>query len=275
MPDKPYELTTTNDTIDLKGNWWYKTGAIMPPLPAATFIRWKPLGLYNAMIAPLINFSIKGVIWYQGEANTSHPNDYKELMQTLIEDWRFKWGQGDFPFLFVQLANYMKPVTTPQESNWALLRQQQLNTLSVPNTAMAVAIDVGEWNDIHPENKKDIGSRLALQARKLAYGERNIVASGPIFRSIDYAGNKIVLHFDETGSGLMAEGHTGLKYFAIAGADKKYIWANAIIKDNTVIVWHDDVHHPVSVRYAWADNPQGANLYNREGLPASPFSTDK
>jgi sialate O-acetylesterase len=269
---KRYELTTINDTVDLKGAWKYKTGSVMQPLPAPTFIRWKPVGLYNAMIAPLVNYSIKGVIWYQGEANTSHPGNYKDLMETLIDEWRRKWKQGDFPFIYVQLANFMEAKPTPVESNWAELRQQQLNTLSVHNTAMAVVIDIGEWNDIHPENKKDVGTRLALQAERVAYGDTKIIASGPLYQSMKVAGNKIILSFSNTGAGLMAKGNKELKQFAIAGNDGKYQWAKANIKGNKVTVWCDNIPHPVFVRYAWADNPEGANLYNSKGLPASPFS---
>jgi sialate O-acetylesterase len=275
--DKKYAITTSTDTIDLTGKWKYKTGATMPTAPGQTFVRWKPLGLYNAMIAPLINYPIKGVIWYQGEANTKNPGEYKSLMETLITDWRTKWNQGNFPFLFVQLANFMEAKQQPTESNWAATRQAQLNTLSVPKTAMAVTIDLGDWNDIHPENKKDVGYRLALQARKMAYNERDVVASGPLFQSMKIDGNKIVISFSYTGKGLIAKdslSKSELKYFSIAGADKKFVWANAIIKGNKVIVWNDAIKDPVAVRYAWADNPAGANLYNKDGLPASPFEAN-
>lgn len=270
--DKRYELTTATDTIDLTGTWQYKVGAVMSPTPSQTFIRWKPVGLYNAMIAPLTQYPIKGVIWYQGEANTKKPSEYKALMETLITSWRTTWQQ-QFPFLFVQLANFMEAKPQPTESSWAATRQAQRNTLQVPNTGMAVIIDLGDWNDIHPENKKDVGYRLALQARKLAYKE-NITASGPLYQSMQVQGNKVVLHFSNTDKGLQCKGDT-LQQFAIAGADKKFVWANAIIKNNTVVVWNDTIAQPVVVRYAWADNPQGANLYNKEGLPASPFTTEE
>lgn len=270
--DKRYELTTATDTIDLTGTWQYKVGAVMSPTPSQTFIRWKPVGLYNAMITPLTQYPIKGVIWYQGEANTKKPGEYKALMETLITSWRTTWQQ-QFPFLFVQLANFMEAKPQPTESSWAATRQAQRNTLQVPNTGMAVIIDLGDWNDIHPENKKDVGYRLALQARKLAYKE-NITASGPLYQSMRVQANKVVLRFSNTGKGLQCKGDT-LQQFAIAGADKKFVWANAIIKNNTVVVWNDAVTQPVVVRYAWADNPQGANLYNKEGLPASPFTTEE
>jgi len=275
--DKPYELTTTTDTIELKGNWKYKVGAVMPPLPAETFVRWKPGGLYNAMIAPLVNYSIKGVIWYQGEANANNATkalEYQKLFPALIKDWRQQWKQGDFPFLYVQLPNFTEAKEQPSESDWAQLREAQLKTLSIPNTGMAVAIDLGEWNDIHPSNKKVVGKRLVLVAESVAYKEKNIVYSGPLYQSMKIEGNKIIISFTNKGSGLIAKGNTELKYFAIAGTDKKFVWANAVIQNNKVVVWNDAVKNPVVVCYAWADNPEGANLYNKEGLPASPFTTD-
>jgi len=273
--DKPYELVVENDIIDLKGDWQYKLGAAMEPLRGQTFIRWKPMGLYNAMIAPLMQFNIKGVIWYQGEANAGRPVEYRKLFPALVKDWWKNWKQGDFPFLFVQLPNFMEAKSEPSESNWALLREAQLKTLSLPNTAMAVTIDIGEWNDIHPLNKKDVGKRLALAAQKTAYGDEAVVYSGPLYKSMTVEGNKIILTFTNIGSGLMAKGGDQLKSFAICGTDKKFIWANAKIKNNKVIVWSDEVENPVAVRYAWADNPEGANLYNKEGMPASPFRTDE
>jgi sialate O-acetylesterase len=271
VEDKPYQLITAGDTIDLKGNWKYNLGAKMEPLPGQTFIRWKPLGLYNAMIAPLTNYGIKGVLWYQGESNAGNPSNYKALMATLISDWRMKWREGNFPFLYVQLPNFMEAKTNPSESGWAALREAQLQMLSVPNTAMAVAIDIGEWNDVHPLNKKDVGHRLALQARKVAYGEKDITASGPIFKAIERKGNGLVITFSNAVHGLISRDNKQLKEFAIAGSDKNFVWAKAAIRGNKVIVWNDSVSHPVTVRYAWADNPAGANLYNKDGLPASPF----
>ena len=273
VPDKQYAVVTKDTSINLTGEWKYRLGAEMPPLESQTFIRWKPTGLYNAMIAPLLNYKIKGVIWYQGESNAERPKEYLSLFSTMIKDWRTNWNEGDFPFLFVQLPNFMETKSEPSESNWALLREAQLKTLSLPNTGMVVAIDIGEWNDIHPLDKKDVGYRFALAAEKLAYGD-NIVYSGPIYKSMKIDGNKIILSFTHTGSGLIAKGDNKLKYFAIAGNNKKFVWANAKIENNKVVVWNDKVKNPVAVRYAWADNPDGANLYNKEGLPASPFRTD-
>jgi sialate O-acetylesterase len=272
--DKPYELVSGGQTIDLKGDWQYRLGATMDPLASQTFVRWKPVGLYNAMISPLLNYSIKGAIWYQGESNAERPLEYRELFSALICDWRKKWSQGDFPFLFVQLPNFMERIEQPSESNWALLREAQLKTLSLPQTGMAVTIDIGEWNDVHPLNKKDVGKRLALAAQRVAYGDDTIVYSGPIYHSMKIEGNKIVVTFTNTGSGLVA-GSGELKYFAIAGIDRRFVWAKAKIENNRVVVWSEEVPNPVAVRYAWADNPEGANLYNAEGLPASPFRTDE
>lgn len=274
VPDKAYEIVCGDQRVDLTGPWLHKLGAKMEPLAGRTFIRWKPLGLYNAMISPLTNSTIKGVIWYQGESNVKNPAEYGKLFPSMIRNWRDKWRQDDFPFLYVQLANFMLAKPDPSESGWASLRQSQLNTLSVRNTAMAVTIDIGEWNDIHPLNKKDVAARLALAARKLAYGEKGLIFSGPIYKSMKVDGDKVILSFNHVGGGLVAKGGE-LKEFAVAGEDLRFVWAKAKIKGNTVVVWCESVSKPVAVRYAWADNPDGANLFNKEGLPASPFRTDK
>ncbi len=268
--DKSYELVTRDERIDLQGSWHYRLGAAMDPLAGQTFVRWKPAGLFNAMISPLINYTIKGAVWYQGESNTSRYDEYTKLLTTLIGDWRSRWGQGDFPFLLVQLPNFMESKDQPAESEWAMFREAQMKALALPATGMAVTYDIGEWNDIHPLNKKEVGIRLALAARKVAYDESGVVFSGPVFDSFKTDGNKITISFINTGSGLMARGGE-LKHFSVAGADGKFVWAKAIIDNDNVVVWSDEVRHPVEVRYAWADNPEGANLFNREGLPAAPF----
>ncbi|MEQ8581523.1 MAG: sialate O-acetylesterase [Marinoscillum sp.] len=273
VPDKPYTLSIGNQTFDLTGDWKYQLGAEMEPLGPPTFIRWKPGGLYNGMLAPLFHYSIKGAIWYQGESNASRAKEYRTLFPAMIRDWRTQWNQGDFPFLFVQLANYMEARETPTASDWAMLREAQLQALSVPNTAMAVITDIGEWNDIHPLNKKDVGNRLALAASKLAYGD-DLVYSGPLYKGFQKKGNKIILTFNHTGSGLKVSG-AALEGFAIAGKDQQFVWAQAKIKGDQITVWSEQVKDPVAVRYAWADNPDQANLYNQEGLPASPFRTDQ
>ena len=223
------------------------------------------------MVAPAVNYRLKGILWYQGETNAGRPQEYAKLLPALISDWRNKWQQGQVPFLYVQLPNFMEVRYLPSESQWAELRFSQLKALSVPNTAMAVTIDAGEWNDIHPLGKKIVGERLALAATKLAYGNDRIVHSGPVFRSAMKEGDRIVLEFDHTGSGLMVRGGGELYYFTVAGADRKFVWAEAAIESNRVIIRSDEIADPQYVRYAWADNPEGANLYNIEGLPASPF----
>jgi len=272
--DKDYEIVAGDEKVDLKGDWVFKLGAAIEPLGSQTFIRWKAAGLHNAMLAPLFNYSIKGVAWYQGESNTWNPAEYRNLLPALIKDWRTKWSIGDFPFLIMQLPNFMEAKPNPSESNWALFREAQLKTLSVKNTALAVGIDIGEWNDVHPLNKKDVGKRLALAAEKIAYNKRNLVSSGPIFKSMKIERNRVVLSFTNVGSGLIVRGNEELKEFAIAGNDKKFVWAKAKIIRDKIIVWNNEVLSPVAVRYAWADNPDSANLYNKEGLPASPFRTD-
>jgi sialate O-acetylesterase len=267
-----------NDSIDLRGAWLYKVGQVFRPAafdparfsPTLTMQN-EPTGLYNTMVAPAIQYSVKGFLWYQGETNTGKPKEYQQLLPALINDWRNKWQLGTLPFLFVQLPNFMEVQYLPSESQWAELRFGQLKSLSVPNTAMAVTIDVGEWNDIHPLEKRVVGERLALAARKLAYGNGKIVYSGPVYRSSFKEGDNIIIEFEHIGSGLTVKGGGELYYFAIAGADRKFVWAEARIDNNRVIVRSDEVKDPVYVRYAWADNPEGANLYNLEGLPASPF----
>ena len=279
VPDKPYYLSSGEDQLDLKGDWQYKVGEVYVLQTvtggAGIVAQNQPTALYNAMVAPVTNYSIKGILWYQGESNVDNAAQYAQLMPALINDWRTKWQDPDLPFLYVQLPNFQEVQYQPAESAWAVLREAQLKTLSVPNTGMAVAIDLGEWNDIHPDNKKDVGVRLALNALKIAYGEKQLVHSGPIYESSKVEGNKIILSFSNTGSGLIAIDEEPLNWFAIAGEDKKFVWANAVIEGDKVIVSSEAIINPRFVRYAWADNPDGANLYNKEGLPASPFGTDQ
>ncbi|HNW61023.1 MAG TPA: sialate O-acetylesterase [bacterium] len=275
VPDKRYELITAAGTIDLQGSWRYRVGVVMEtPLPDPTFFQWKPLGLYNGMIAPLASYGIKGVIWYQGEANTSRPAEYRTLFPALIADWRRHWQQGSLPFLYVQLPNFMESRPEPGESRWAELRFSQLQSLMVPKTGMAVAIDIGEWNDIHPLNKEEVGRRLALAARRIAFGEKKLAWSGPLYRAMKVQGNRIVLTFDHADGGLVARGGGAPGAFAVCGADGKFVWAKAEIRGDKVEVWSEAIVRPVAVRYAWADNPAGANLCNAAGLPAAPFTTE-
>jgi len=278
VPDKPYCLFTGNDTIDLKGYWQYKVGEVYMPRSGngggGINAQNQPAASYNAMVAPVINYSIKGILWYQGESSTGIAEEYAKIQPALIADWRTKWKQNQLPFLYVQLPGFMEYNYLPTESQWAMLRESQLKSLSVPNTAMVVAIDLGEWNDIHPDNKKTVGERLALAALKIAYGE-NIIHSGPTYKLSTVEGDKVVVTFSDVGSGLITNDGEELSEFAIAGADKKFVWAKAKIEGDRIIVWNDNVSSPMYVRYAWADNPVNPNLYNKEGLPASPFRTDK
>jgi sialate O-acetylesterase len=233
--------------------------------------------LYDAWIAPVKPYGIRGAIWYQGESNANQTAPfYRARFAALIKGWRRVWNQGDFPFHFVQLANHMALQTDPgEDSRWADIREAQRLSLSLPNTAMAVAIDVGEANDIHPKNKWDLGKRLALPARHLVYGRAQDSAySGPLFDTCERKGSLVRIHFDHAHGGLVDKGTGGLKGFALAGQDGKWYWAAAAIRKDTVLVSSISVANPLKVRYAWANNPSAAPLFNGVGLPASPFQAD-
>jgi sialate O-acetylesterase len=229
------------------------------------FAAWAPAALYNGMIAPLTPFAIRGVIWYQGEANSGQDRAplYARLFQTMIRDWRDAWGEGDFPFLFVQIANW----NTAPDALWPEVRDAQRQALALKNTGMAVTIDIGDAVDLHPKNKQDVGLRLALAARAIAFGEK-IEWSGPLVRQVTHEEHALRVWFDHAG-GLMAKGSEATG-FEVAGADGKYTPADAKIEGESVIVSSAAVTTPVSVRYGWAANPN-CNLFNKEGLPASPF----
>ncbi|MBN7818946.1 sialate O-acetylesterase [Bowmanella yangjiangensis] len=273
VPDKPYELRLAGENIDLSGEWHYRIGTAMPALAHSEFIAWKPLGLFNGMLAPATRFSIKGVIWYQGESNTDAPENYSKMFNAMVRDWRQQWQQPELPIIFVQLSALNPYHGEPVQSNWAALRQQQLESLKLKNIAMAVSFDLGEWNDIHPLEKKRLGQRMALAARYLAYGERNLVYSGPLFDKLSTDDSSVLISFTEVGSGLTAFGES-LTGFTLAGKDGKFAVAQARIEGHRVRVWSKQVKDPAKVRYGWQDNPQDANLYNQEGLPASPFEVD-
>jgi sialate O-acetylesterase len=269
---KPYKIIFDNEEINLEGDWKYKLGNRMLAMPGGITFHNKPAVLYNSMIAPLKNLALKGVLWYQGESNANRHNEYYALLSNLITNWRALWASSGLPFIIVQLPNYMPSYDYPTESWWADLRDVQLKlSQNIPYTGLSVNIDIGEWNDIHPLNKKDVGYRLMLQAQKLAYGNTAIVADGPVYESKVIDGDKIILSFREGTDDFMPVAE--LKGFAIAGEDSKYHWAEATIENRKVIVRSDKVSNPVKVRYAWADNPAGANLKNKSGLPASPFET--
>lgn len=233
-----------------------------------------PTVLYNGMIAPLQPYAIKGIIWYQGESNTGRGAQYRTLFPALIRDWRARWG-SELPFIFVQLANFTKTLPLPGPSDWAEVREAQAMALALPRTGMAVAIDLGDPDDIHPANKQDVGYRLALAARQVAYGDKDVVAAGPTFQTMQASGNQVRLKFSNVGTGLMLKsGTTTLAGFAVAGADGQFHWAAATLAGpDEVVLTCAAVPAPVAVRYDWANNPLG-NLYNREGLPAAPFRTD-
>ncbi|MCD9017659.1 sialate O-acetylesterase [Parachryseolinea silvisoli] len=264
----------------LQGDWLYRKGQAIDAakfpkvlVPNATPFS-SPAVLYNGSIAPLTNLAIKGVIWYQGEANADRAYEYRTLFPTMINDWRSKWKQPNLPFLFVQLANYMGESPLPVPSAWAELREAQASVLTMANTAMAVAIDIGEGNDIHPKNKEDVGKRLALGALSNVYS-KDIVSAGPTFRSMKVSGSKAVMEYDHTGGGLMTKDKYGfVRGFQMAGEDRKFYWAQGIIVNGKVEVTSSNVTNPVAVRYAWDNNPGQLDLCNAEGLPAVPFRTD-
>jgi len=277
VPDKPYFLKVGNEKIAVDGDWVAKQIRMDRPTPGTTFIRWKPMGLFNAMIAPMTSFAIKGVIWYQGESNTSNPANYLEMTEAMVQDWRKKWtGENEFPFIFVQLANLGEADVQPGNNNWSVVREaQSAATRLLPNTGIAIIYDVGEWNDIHPLDKQTVGNRLALCAEVLAYGHSDVVYKGPEFAGFEIESGQIRIRFRNVEGGLVTPGTEPLGGFAIAGIDGVYYWATATIDGDTVLVSSPEVSEPVNVRYAWSMNPDTANLYNGAGLPADPFRTDR
>lgn len=262
---------TKNKNISLMGTWVFNE-KIEAEFPVGEGFQNKPSALFNAMISPLIPYGIKGVIWYQGESNADNALQYRSLFPAMINDWRAQWNMGDFPFLFVQLANYDQRSKEPVDNNWAELREAQFMTLKLPKTGMAVTIDVGDPEDIHPRNKRPVGERLYASARNVAYGE-NSVHSGPLYQNFRVEEGAIRIYFTEIGTGLKGNNEDALIGFSIAGIDKKFYWAHAEIDGNTIVVKSPQVNAPVAVRYAWDKNPE-CNLFNNEGLPASPFRTD-
>ena len=268
-----------SEPIALRGVWDYKIEQALEPKhpdwgsrPEAVGVsnQNNPSVLYNAMIAPLVPFAIRGVIWYQGESNAGRAYQYRALFPTMIRDWRSAWG-NEFPFYFVQLANWHANKAEPDESDWAELREAQMMTLREPQTGMAVTIDIGDENDIHPRNKLDVGRRLAAWALADTYKQK-VIPSGPLFDRYTVNGNEVRIRFKHA-DGLKTMDGGPLKGFALAGEDRHFVWADARIEGDTVIVSSPKISKPVAVRYGWADNPI-ANLYNKAGLPASPFRTD-
>lgn len=270
-------IQTGDKKISLVGPAKFKLLARVKPLAGNVVyaaLQNAPAVLYNAMISPLLNYGIRGAIWYQGESNVDQYEEYRRLFPAMIKGWRNRWHQGDFPFLFVQLASFNPNIIEPELSKWARLREAQTMALRLPNTGMAVTTDVGDQKDIHPRQKRPVGERLALNAFKIAYGFKDEVNAGPLYATLQKDGDAFLVSFDNLGSGLQVKGDT-LRGFAIAGADKKFVPAKAFISGERVRLSSPSVPNPVYVRYAWADAPLEANLYNKEGLPAVPFRTDK
>ena len=269
-------IKTKEGQYSLAGDWKYKTTINTEKLHYMDVVPNLSYGLlYNAMIDPLRNVAIKGVVWYQGENNTSRAYDYRTLFSTLIKDWRTKWGY-DFPFYWVQLAGYLaKAEQPPVADSWAELREAQTLTLSLDNTGEAITTDIGDANDIHPKNKQDVGLRLAYIALNKNYNKHDVVCTGPVYKKMKRNDNEIIIEFDSVASGLITSSKYGyVEGFAIAGDDQKFVWANAKISGkNKVIVYSDQIKNPAAVRYCWASNPD-VNLYNSAGLPACPFRTD-
>ena len=261
------------------GKWKYKPGV---KIDASKFVKPKivnadlfnsPSILFNGCIAPLTQLSIKGAIWYQGESNASRAEEYKQLFPAFIQDWRNQFKQGDFPFLFVQLANYYAEPSKPETSEWAELREAQASALTLPNTGMAVTIDIGEAYDIHPKNKQDVGKRLGIASMKAAYDIDTLHLS-PQYDPSQTVNDSIIIYFKNTDSLITKDKYGYVRGFTIAGNDSVFHWAKTYIKNNSVVVYSDEVKQPVAVRYAWANNPGALDLYNKEGLPAVPFRTD-
>ncbi|VXB18929.1 conserved hypothetical protein [Flavobacterium sp. 9R] len=264
------KLTFNDSEIKIDGAWKFNVVQVKIAISPNSF----PSLLYNAMVNPLIPYAFQGVLWYQGEANVWRAHQYKKAFPLLIQDWRTQWGQGDFPFYYVQLSTFDEfGGNSNKGSRWAELREAQSETLHIKNTGMAVTTDIGNAKDIHPTNKKDVGLRLAAIALNNLYGQKGVFG-GPIYKAQQIKGNQIVLTFDAIGGGLATPNNVPLKGFEIAGADKVFYSAKAFIKDNKIMVSTDEVLNPVAVRYGWADDDTEVNLFNKEKFPASPFRTD-
>lgn len=275
-PEK-LRLWTGAENIPLAGEWLFRVSSegLQVDIRQSIHPNSKPTLLYNGMIHPLINYAVLGAIWYQGESNAGQAYRYRTRFPNMIQDWRNKWGRLNMGFYFVQLANFMEPVDQPEESAWAELREAQTMTLDLPHTGMAVTIDIGEADDIHPRNKQDVGKRLALAALHGTYG-KDVVYSGPVYKSMEVKDGKVRLEMDPMGSKLLVHDKYGyVKGFAMAGEDKQFYWARGTVEGNTLILGSEKVKAPVAIRYAWGNNPDDANVYNAEGLPAGPFRTDE
>ncbi len=275
-PAESLVLSIGGRKISLAKDWKFMVEREINPIPAPAQPfgpgnPWAPASLYNGMIAPLVPYGVRGAIWYQGESNADRAFQYRSLFRSMIEDWRNRFGQGDFPFLFVQLANYQSRSATPTESGWAELREAQAMALSLKNTGMATAIDIGDSKDIHPRNKRDVGYRLAGVALAQTY-RKKLEYYGPMFSKMEAKTGSITLRFSHA-AGLRTVDGKAPKSFSIAGADRKFYWADATIQDNAIVLRSSSVPNPVAARYAWDMDPE-VNLVNASGLPAFPFRTD-
>lgn len=255
----------------IKPGIWVNAASIKKPLTPNWYLFGSPSILYNANIAPLTQLAVKGFIWYQGEANAGRADEYKALFPAMIKDWRKQFSQGDLPFIFVQLANFMQEPSAPVGSEWAELREAQTSALSLPNTNMACIIDIGEANNIHPKNKRDVGKRLGLAALKTAYAI-DTARTSPMYKSMQVVNDSIYITL--TARATTADKYGYIHGFSIAGTDSVFTWANAFIRNDTIIVYSPSIKGPLAVRYSWADNPGKIDLYSIEGLPVVPFRTD-
>lgn len=268
-PDKPYRIFTEEACVELAGKWEYRIGTcVHKPAPAADFVSWKPAGLYNGMLAPCHNYTVKGLVWYQGESNDKAPQKYEKRLKQLISYWRGKWKLGNLPFLVAQLPNFA--IDLSENESWPMIREAQRRAGMLPGVAATVNIDLGEWNDLHPLNKKDVAYRLWLAARALAYGKET-AWQGPEVSGCKVKRGEIVLSFSNAEEGLVTQDSGQPGEFEIAGEDGKYDPVEAVIEGRTVILKSGQIQNPYSVRYAWRNNPDQGLLYNRAGIPASPF----
>ncbi len=271
VPDKPYKIVQGDKELSLLGEWYFKRGAVMPALRGEAFFRWEPAALHNAMLAPTFNYAVKGALWYQGESNTGNAALYAQTFKTLVEEWRTKYQNPTLPVISVQLPGFMEVYDYPTDGGWAQLREVQRRSVEeIPYSAMAVAIDCGEWNDIHPLNKQTIADRMVAAARVLAYGEQ-IPYEGPSVERVVKSGDELIVHFTKRGG--KPVDMADVKWCAVAGEDGRFEWAEAKVEKGRLVL-KSRVENPVKVRYAWADNPEGAALKNKHGFPASPFEVE-
>jgi len=271
--DKPFRIFTDNETVELAGTWKYKIGAASPVRPEEFFFQRLPTGNYNAMIAPLLKYPLKGVIWYQGESNDSHPYDYERLFRLMIQDWREKCGNSELPFLFVQLPVWKKVSDNDENSSWAIIREAQAAALSLPATGMACALDLGEWNDLHPLNKKDIGIRLFLAAEKTLFKIENS-SPGPVLQRVERRQEKLFLYFNNCADGLKSVPEGEKPHVGVIDGERQVRLPAGIDGKDVICIDISSLKKPKKVLYAWADNPRDRQLFNGDGLPMLPFRAE-